>query len=43
MRSGSQMTRGGVLNAVTSFSQTVASADRADELDGSALRVLELA
>lgn len=43
MRSGSQMTRGGVFNAVTSFSQTVASPDRADELDGSALKVLDLA
>lgn len=39
---GGQMTAGGVLNAVTSYSQTVVNADRADQLDGSALRVLAL-
>jgi hypothetical protein len=40
---GGQLTRGGVLNAVTSFSQTVPSSDRADELDSAALKVLDLA
>lgn len=40
---GGQMTKGGVLNAVTSYSQIVASPDRADELDSSAMRVLDLA
>lgn len=39
---GGQLTAGGVLNAVTSFSQTLADADRADTLDGKALRVLAL-
>jgi len=39
---GGQMTAGGVLNAVTSFSQTLTDADRADTLDGKALRVLSL-
>lgn len=40
---GGQMTKGGVLNATTSYSQTVANPDRADELDSTAMRVLELA
>lgn len=40
---GGQMTKGGVLNAVTSYSQVISDPDRADELDSSALRVLELA
>lgn len=40
---GGQMTAGGVMQAVTSFSQTVADADRAHQLDDSALQVLELA
>lgn len=39
---GGQITSGGVLNAVTSFSQTVADADRADELDSQALKVLDI-
>jgi hypothetical protein len=39
---GGQMTSGGVLNAVTSFAQTVDSADRADEIESSALKVLAL-
>lgn len=39
---GGQMTAGGVLNAVTSFSQTVADADRADALDREAIKVLQL-
>lgn len=39
---GGQMTAGGVLNAVTSFSQCVADADRADEIDRDALGVLSL-
>lgn len=39
---GGQMTAGGVLNAVTSFSQTIPDADRADELDAQALKVLTL-
>jgi len=36
------MTAGGVLNAVTSFSQTVSDADRADAIDTQAMRVLDL-
>jgi hypothetical protein len=40
---GGQATRGGVVNAVTAFSQTVPSADRGFELDMSALRVLDVA
>lgn len=40
---GGQMTAGGVVNAVTSFSQTVSDADRAHKLDSDALRVLSLA
>lgn len=39
---GGQMTAGGLLNAVTSFSQTVTDADRADTLDREALKVLSL-
>lgn len=40
---GGQMTAGGVMQAVTSFSQTLADADRAHALDDAALQVLELA
>lgn len=40
---GGRLTSGGVANAVTSFSQTLESADRADELDRSAVKVLALA
>jgi hypothetical protein len=40
---GSTPTAGGLANAITSFSQTVPSADRAAELDDTALRALELA
>jgi hypothetical protein len=40
---GGQATKGGLVNAVTAFSQTVPSADRAMELDASALRVLTVA
>jgi hypothetical protein len=39
---GGQMTAGGVANAITAFSQTVADADRAGELDAQALRAMEL-
>ena len=39
---GGQMTAGGVTNAITAFSQTVADADRATELDAQALRAMEL-
>lgn len=40
---GGQMTLGGVVNSITSASQCLANADRADELDSQALRVLNLA
>jgi hypothetical protein len=40
---GGLMTAGGVMQAVTSFSQTVVNADRAHELDDMALRALEAA
>jgi hypothetical protein len=40
---GGQMTAGGVVNAVTSYSQTIDSPDRAWEIDNRAMRVLELA
>jgi hypothetical protein len=40
---GGQMTAGGVMQAMTSFSQTLADADRAHDLDDKALEVLELA
>lgn len=39
---GGQLTAGGIVNAVTSFSQTIGDADRANDLDGSALQVLKL-
>ena len=39
---GGQMTAGGMLNAVTSYAQTVPSADRADEIEAGALKVLKL-
>lgn len=38
---GGQMTAAGVANAVTSYSQTIADADRAAELDGKALKAME--
>lgn len=38
---GGQPTAGGLLNAVTSYSQTLGSADRAAELDAVALQVLD--
>ncbi len=40
---GGQLTAAGIANAVTSFSQTVADADRADCLDSLALRAMALA
>lgn len=40
---GGQMTAGGVMQAITSYSQTVGSADRAHELDDRALEALALA
>lgn len=39
---GGQMTAGGVLNAVTSFAQTVESPDAAFELESKALKTLDL-
>lgn len=39
---GGQMTAGGVLNAITSYSQTVPNADRANELDGVAMQALSM-
>jgi len=39
---GGQMTAGGMLNAVTSYAQTVPSADAAWDLEANALKVLEL-
>lgn len=39
---GAQMTAGGIANAITSFSQTVLDADRADAMDGQAVRALQL-
>lgn len=39
---GGQPTAGGIANAITAFSQTVADADRASELDAHALRAMEL-
>ena len=41
--SGGQDTAGGILNALTSFAQTVESPDLADELESEALRALEIA
>lgn len=40
---GGQMTSGGVLQAVTAFSQTVADADRAHELETRAVRAMAVA
>lgn len=40
---GGQMTAGGVLNAVTSYAQTVVDADKAQDIESQALRALELA
>lgn len=40
---GGQMTAGGVLQAVTSFAQTVENADKASDIEGQALRALEMA
>jgi hypothetical protein len=40
---GGQLTAGGVLNAVSAYAQTVADPDRAQEIEGSALRAMELA
>lgn len=40
---GGSPTAGGVMNAVTSFAQTVADADRANELEGLAVKVLRAA
>jgi hypothetical protein len=40
---GGQYTSGGIANAVTSFSQTVADADRAAELDGKAVPAMTAA
>jgi len=40
---GGQMTAGGVMQAVTSFAQTVPDADAAYDLEAAALRVLEVA
>jgi len=40
---GGQMTAGGIMQAVTSFAQTVPDGDRAASLEDSAFRALELA
>lgn len=40
---GGQLTAGGVANAVTSYAQTVDNADRAHDLEDTAVRALELA
>lgn len=40
---GGQLTAGGVMNAVTSVAQTVIDADRANDLEASAVRALALA
>lgn len=39
---GGQMTAGGVVNAITSYTQTIPDADRADAMDATALRALQL-
>jgi len=39
---GGQMTAGGVMQAITAFTQTVQDADRAFDLDGEAVKVLDL-
>lgn len=39
---GGQRTAGGILQSITSFSQTVADADRADQLDCVAVRAMQL-
>lgn len=39
---GGQMTRGGVMNAITSYAQTVEDADKAADLEASALTALSL-
>jgi hypothetical protein len=39
---GGQLTAGGVMNAVTSYAQTVADPDKAADLEASAVRVLDL-
>lgn len=41
--SGGQLTTGGVLNAVTSYAQTVESADEAYDLESGAMKALEVA
>jgi hypothetical protein len=40
---GGQMTAGGILNAVTSVSQTIKDADKAHDVESAGLRALELA
>lgn len=40
---GGDVTAGGVMHAVTSFAQTVSDADTANELEGVAIRAMELA
>lgn len=40
---GGQMTAGGVLNAVTSYAQTVDDADEAEDIEASAIQALEAA
>lgn len=39
---GGQMTAGGVVNAITSYAQVVDDADKSADIEGSALKVLEL-
>lgn len=40
---GGQATAGGILNAVTSYAQTVVDPDEADDIEGAGIRALELA
>lgn len=40
---GGQMTAGGVMNAVTAYTQTVEDADRAHDLQGKAVRTMQVA
>jgi hypothetical protein len=39
---GGQLTAGGIANAITAYSQTVADADRANALDTQAVRAMQL-
>jgi hypothetical protein len=40
---GGQRTAGGVLQAVTSYAQTIASADVANEIEAQGIKAMELA